>query len=377
MNVAHVIEAMHTGGAESLVIEHARRAAPGVRTMVVALNRGGPAMDLARDAGARVELLGKGGARFAALGRLRSLLREHGTDVVNAHNPVGAFYGTVAARLAGVPAIVRTEHSIHYPGRGGRLYQAIEPLLTRATDRVICVCDASRRSLAPAGALASRFVTVYNGISEAPAASAAAGVRASLGLTDDESFVLTVGSLTPQKSQDVLLQAFARLAGPAPRARLFVAGEGRLEPELRALHARLGLGDRVVFLGARRDVADLVGACDLFVLSSSREGLSVTLLEAMRAGRACVATDVGGNAEAVEHGVTGRIAPVGEPEALASALAEALASPAALQAMGRAGRERWERLFTAERMVRETERLYGEVLAAHGRQRQEVARAVR
>lgn len=378
MNVAHVIEAMHTGGAESLVIEHARRAGSGVRTLVVALNRGGPAMDLAREAGARVELLGKGRARLSAIGRLRGLLREHGTDVVNAHNPVGAFYGTVAARLAGVPAVVRTEHSIHYPGRGGRLYQTIEPWLTRATDRVICVCEASRRSLAPSDArVARRFVTVYNGISDAPPTAPAARVRDGLGLREGERFVLTVGSLTPQKSQDVLLDAFARLAGRAPGARLFVAGEGRLESELRAHHARLGLGERVVFLGARQDVADLVAACDLFVLSSSREGLSVTLLEAMRAGRACVATDVGGNAEAVEHGVTGRIARAGDPEALADALADALASREALETAGRAGRARWERLFTAERMVRETERLYGDVLRARGHTAPEVARAVR
>lgn len=367
MIVAHVIEAMHTGGAESLVIEHVRRARPGVRSLVVALNRGGPAMELAREAGAEAVLLGKGGARLSALGRLSRLLRERRVDVVNAHNPVGAFYGTVGARLAGVPAVLRTEHSIHYPGRGGRLYQLADPWLVRATDRVICVCDASRRSLLPrAGARAPRFVTVYNGISEAPPAAPAAEVRARLGLAADEPFALTVGSLTPQKAQDVLLDAFARTVARVPRARLFVAGEGRLESALRARHARLGLGDRAVFLGARLDVADLVAACDVFVLSSSREGLSVTLLEAMRAGRACVATDVGGNAEAVEHGVTGRVVPPGDATALGDALAEALAEPAALAAWGRAGRERWERLFTAERMVRETERLYADVLAARG-----------
>ncbi len=367
MKVAHVIEAMHTGGAESLVIEHVRRAGPGVRSLVVALNRGGPAMDQAVAARADTVVLGKGGARATGLFRLVSLLRAHRVDVVNAHNPVGAFYGTVAARLAGVPAVVRTEHSIHYAGRGGRLYQGIEPWLTRGADRVVCVCDASRRSLAPrAPGLESRFVTVYNGISDAPPVAPAADVRARLGLAPGESCVLTVGSLTPQKSQDVLLDACARVRSRVPGARLFVAGEGRLRAALEAQHARLGLGDRAVFLGARLDVADLVAACDVFVLSSSREGLSVTLLEAMRASRACVATDVGGNAEAVEDGVTGRVVPVGDAAALGDAIADLLAHPGRPAALGRAGRERWERLFTAERMVRETERLYDEVLKARG-----------
>ncbi len=367
MNVAHVIEAMYTGGAESLVIEHVRRAGPGVRSLVVALNRAGPAMDRAREAGAETLLLGKGSARLAAPMRLASVLRSRRVDVVNAHNPVAAFYGTVAARLAGVRAVLRTEHSIHYPGRGGRLYELIQPALTALTDRVVCVCDASRRSLMPrAPGLGARFVTVYNGISEASAAAPAAGTRASLGLAPGEHFVLTVGSLTPQKSQDVLLDAFARTVARVPAARLFIAGEGRLEADLRARHARLGLGDRVVFLGPRLDVADPVAACDLFVLSSSREGLSVTLLEAMRAARPCVATDVGGNGEAVGDGVTGRIVPMGSAEALDAALAELLESPERLPALGAAGRARWERLFTAERMVRTTEQLYRDVLAGAG-----------
>jgi len=374
MRVLHVIEAMDQGGAESLVVEHVRLAAPDVSSTVVALNRGGPSLDAAAAAGADAILLGKGEARLSGLARLVQLVKERRIDVVNGHNPTGALYGTIAARLAGAPVVVRTEHSIHYPGRGFRFYAPVEALLTTLADHVICVCEAARASHASrhrgAGA---KFVTVLNGIAEparAPLDRAAA--RRELGLEPGARVALNVGSLTPQKSQDVLLRAFAAAAGRVPGAVLLVAGEGRLREPLRELAAELALGDRVRFLGARTDVADLMEACDLFVLSSSREGLSVTLLEAMRARRATLATDVGGNREAVADGVTGRIVPVADAPAMADALVAMLGAPDALAALGEAGHARWREFFTASRMVRSTEDLYRDALArrdriAHGR----------
>lgn len=369
MRVLHVVEAMHQGGAESLVVEHARLAAPDVETTVVALNRGGPALEAAAAAGARTIVLGKGGARLTGLMRLASLIRSHRIDVVNGHNPSGAMYGTLAARLAGLSVSFRTEHSIHYPGRGFRFYGPIEAALTRLTERVICVCEASRASHAPRfRGLEDRFVTVLNGVDEpASAPRARSEVRASLGIAPDRPVALTVGSLTPQKSQDVLLRAMAAARGAAPGALLLIAGEGRLREPLERLHSELGLGDTVRFLGARGDVPDLMEACDVFVLSSSREGLSVTLLEAMRAGRAALATDVGGNREAVADGVTGRVVPVGDVTRMATALVELLASPSPRAAFGEAGRARWRERFTATRMVAATEALYREALARRGR----------
>ncbi|MCC6650602.1 MAG: glycosyltransferase family 4 protein [Candidatus Eisenbacteria bacterium] len=374
IRVAHVVEAMHQGGAESLVIEHVRLAAPDVHSTVIALNRGGPALEAAGAGGAETLLLQKGGAKAQGLLRLARELRERRIDVVNAHNPIGAVYGTLAARMAGVPVVVRTEHSIHYPGRGGRLYGMVEPWLTGLSDRVICVCEASREShVSRLGNHAHRFVTILNGIAaDADGAAGAAGgrdrmnIRASLGVVPGEPLALTVGSLTVQKSQDVMLRGMAVALERVPNATLLIAGEGRLRDELLALHAQLGLGERVRFIGARLDVPELMHACDLFVLSSSREGLSVTLLEAMRAGRATLATAIGGNPEAVADGVNGRIVPGGDPAAFGAALADMLSDPRALAEYGAAGERRWRERFTAERMVGTTEVLYREALAARG-----------
>lgn len=359
LRVMHVMEAMHQGGAESLILEHLRHAGPGVETWLAVLNRGGPALEQAQALGAHAFVLGKGGSRLAGLRALAARMREHRIDVVNGHNPTGGLYAVVAARLARAPVVFRTEHSLHYAGRHSRFYPMLEPWLTRMASRVICVCDAVREShVARMRALADRFVTVHNGIDAAPPARNGAAVRAELGVAPDQPLVLTVGSLTRQKAQHDLIDAFADVAAAHPGARLAIAGEGPLEAALRERARGAGVEAAVRFLGSRLDVPDLLEACDVFTLSSVREGLSVTLLEAMRAGRASVATRIGGNGEAIEDGVTGTLVPAGAPAALGAALSALIADPARRAAFGAAARLRWQARFTAERMVRETEALY-------------------
>jgi glycosyltransferase involved in cell wall biosynthesis len=362
LRVLHVIEAMDRGGGESLVVEHARHAGPGVEVMVCALNRGGPALDAARAAGARTFVL-QGRGRLDRIGRLAKFLREEAVTVVNGHNPTGGLAAALAARLAGVRAVLRTEHSLHYSGRHSAAWPVLERIATALTTCVVCVCDTVRESHVRRFRRASRrFVTVRNGISAAPGSPPRAQVRAALGLGPRERVVLTVGSLTPQKAQHILIEAFARVAAEVPGSRLLIAGEGPLRSTLEARCEALDLKESVRFLGAREDVADLLVAADVFTLSSRREGLPVTLLEAMRAGRAVVLTRAGGCAEAVTEGITGALVPVDDAAALGSALCALLADPVRCAQLGEAGRERWTREFTAERMVLETERLYEAVL---------------
>ena len=284
---------------------------------------------------------------------------------MNGHNPGGGLFAALAGRLAGVRAIVRTEHSTHHPGRHAALYDRVfEPVATALTHRVVCVCEAVRESQrARTPWAAGRLVLIPNGISAAAPADRGAA-RAALGLAPADVAVLTVASLTPAKAQDVLIEAFATVARTAPGARLFLAGDGPLRGKLEEQARRLGLEGRARFLGVRQDVPALFAAADLFVLSSVREGLSLSLLEAMRAGRAAVVTGVGGNGEAVVPGETGLVVPVGDVAALARALAGLAADGAKREAWGRAARRRWEETFTADHMVRDTEALYRGLLSA-------------
>ncbi len=368
MKVMHVLDSMVHGGAESLVVEHVRLASPGVASVICALNRGGPALELAERTGARTVLLSKGGARASGLSKLVALMREERVDVVNGHNPTGALYAALAARAAGVPVMFRTEHSIHYPGRHSPFYPALEVLSTALTRRVVCVCRAVLHShVSRLPWAARRFVTVANGISPAPHSRARGAVRQELNVSPEDVLLLTVGSLTRQKAQHHLLDAFARVHAADPRVRLAIAGEGPLRPALEAQARALGLDGHLRLLGSRADVGDLMQGADLFVLSSEREGLPVTVLEAMAAGLPVVATRAGGTAEAVEEGRTGLIAPVGDVPALAAAIAALASDPARRTSLGQAGRARWSELFTAERMVRETEALYRGELASSRR----------
>jgi glycosyltransferase involved in cell wall biosynthesis len=209
---------------------------------------------------------------------------------------------------------------------------------------------------------ARRYVTVRNGIGPAAPARPREAVRRELGLAAGDLAVLAVGSLTPQKAHATLLEGFARAARELPAARLLIAGEGPLRGALEARAAGSDLAGRVSLLGDRDDVTELLEGADLFALSSVREGLPVTLLEAMRAGRPAVATAIGGCGEAVRDGESGRIVPVGDAAALGAAIAELLRDPARRAAMGAAARARWAAEFTAARMVAETEALYARAL---------------
>jgi len=369
LRVLHVMEAMHRGGAEQVVVDHVRNAGADVDSSVCAINRGGPALEEARAAGAVTFVLDEGRrhrmlARLTRVFRLADWIRRHRIHIVNAHNPTGALYGVPAARLARVP-VVRTEHNIHTLDRHSNFYLRMEPYLTRWVRYVICCAEAVRETHVPRlSRWADRFVTIPNGSSPLHTTKPRARTRAELGLDDDAVAVLSIGSLTARKSHDLLMEAFARVLERQPKARLLIAGEGEYRPEVERARARLGLETRATLLGLRDDVPDLLIACDVMAQASRREGLSIAALEAMSAGLPIVATAVGGTREAVADGETGRLVPVGDVDALAAGMLEVCGDATLRAAWGAAARRRWEREFSAARMVERTESLYRRVLEA-------------
>jgi glycosyltransferase involved in cell wall biosynthesis len=260
--------------------------------------------------------------------------------------------------------VFRTEHSVHYRGRHSFVYPVLEALSTAITRRVVCGCQAVLEShVRRMPWAARRFVTVTYGISPAPHTRPREELRKELGVGPGDRVALTIGRLAPAKAHADMIEAFAAMSARVPEARLLLVGEGPLRPTLEAEVARRGLGQRIRLLGVGGESAELVKACDVFVLSSVREGLPVSVLEAMRAGRPVVATDVGGTGEAVEDGVTGRLVPARDPAALAAAMEDVLGSEERMAQLGAEGLRRWEQRFTSQRMVSETEALYRSELA--------------
>ena len=177
-------------------------------------------------------------------------------------------------------------------------------------------------------------------------------------------------NLNGVKGPGVLLEAAVRVIAYEPKAKFVLIGTGPLRQELEARAGALSLRDRVLFLGARQDVPNLLIRMEMLVAPSFAEGFSNAVLESMAAGLPVVATDVGGNREAIIDGETGFLAPSHDPSALADRILRLLADRSLAKRMGRAGRRRIEAHFTLERMVVETECFY-ERLLERGKEKSE------
>ena len=181
--------------------------------------------------------------------------------------------------------------------------------------------------------------------------------------------IVTVGNIRKVKGHDVLVHAAALVLELFPNASFYIAGEILDAPYFGALQEQIeksGRSSQFHFVHDMRDVAAFLESADLFVLPSRSEGFSNAILEAMAAALPVVATDVGGNAEAIRHGETGLIVPANDPTALALAINELLSEPARMRSMGEAGRIRVGELFTAQAMMNTVSQAYGELLNLPG-----------
>ena len=194
-----------------------------------------------------------------------------------------------------------------------------------------------------------------------------ARARRTLGLRERALVIGTVGNLTPKKDHRTLLEATARAAMQHREVQLVLIGSGPLERAVRDDARSLGLTDHVVFAGARDDVAELLPAFDVFALSSRNEGLPISLLEAMAAGIACVATSVGGVPEIIDNGNEGLLVPAGDAVALAEALSTLLRAPDLRDAIG-ARAVQTARRFDMADAARRTEAVYRDALGASPRE---------
>jgi len=290
------------------------------------------------------------------------LLRAERPAIAHFFLPEAYLAGGLCALVAGVPIKVMSRRSSNVYQLKRPWIARVERWLHRRMSRITGNSQAVIRELEQEGIPPARLRLIYNGIDlpPLPDAAARAAVRASLGLDAESLVIITVANLIPYKGHRDLLEALALAADDLPAGwRLLCAGRDEgYGAELRGHAERLGLRDRVLWLGARGDVPDLLGAADIGVLASHQEGFSNAVLEVMGAGLPIVVTDVGGNAEAVLHGVTGYIVPAQQLAALGAAF-RSLATDAGLRhRLGMAGRERVAAQFTLSQCVQRYEELY-------------------
>jgi glycosyltransferase involved in cell wall biosynthesis len=294
------------------------------------------------------------GLNWQVVEQLTTFLRVRRPDVVHSHLYPAHLHASLAAHEAGIPAILQTAHTLVV-----RLGDVLLARLARV--QTIAVARSVAALHQEAGVPAQRLAVVYNGVGDehfTPPLEAPARLRSELNLPSGP-VIGTVARLSQEKGLDVLLRAVQLVRQQTGVVTFVIAGDGPEAANLRTQAAALEVLPSVRFLGPRTDIARLNRLFDLFVLPSREEACSMALLEAMAAGRAVVATRVGGNAEVVEHGVSGLLVPANDPQALATAIVALLGDPARAHALGAAARARvWER-FRSETMVAETLQLYG------------------
>jgi sugar transferase (PEP-CTERM/EpsH1 system associated) len=279
--------------------------------------------------------------------------------IVHTHRWGTLLEGLVAARMAGVPIVVHGEHGTMELRAHNRLVQRC---VWGRVDRVLSVSSMlAERMSREVGFPLDRITTIRNGVDLARFSGGSREIgRRTLGLDSEDLVIGTVGRLVAVKNQAMLLEALALVRAQGVRFKAVLAGEGPLLDDLQAQAARLGLSDRVLLAGNRRDVPDMLAAYDVFVLSSLSEGLSNVILEAMAAGLPVVATDVGGAGELVQPDRTGILVSSNDAEAMAAALLKLVRSPETRLAMGGAARASAEH-FSLDAMIRQYERVYLEL----------------
>jgi glycosyltransferase involved in cell wall biosynthesis len=300
--------------------------------------------------------------------RLTDYLRKSQYLLVHTHTSKAGIVGRLAARRARVPVIIHTVHGFSFHEESGWLptlvYGGIERLAARWCDRIVTVSEFHRSWALKIGA-PSKIIDIPNGLppERTHPVRTRNEVREQLGVSDDV-VVLSTGRLAEQKGLEYLIRAVPLLGDALPSVVVLLAGEGPLRLHLEALASRLGIEKQVRFLGFRSDIADLLAACDLVVLPSLWEGLSVSLLEAMAAGKPTITTSIGSNVEVTNNGDVALLVPPKDPAALADAL-QTLASDARLRAdLGHRAKQRQNEHYTLTRMsdayLAEYERLLGQ-----------------
>ena len=365
-SIVFVVNALTHGGAEIQVSRLARGLARrGWKVAVVSMIRPEALVPELEAAGVAVHCLDMtpGVPNPLAILRLRRILNRFRPQIVHSHIAHANILSRVTRMITSVPVLVCTAHNTNEGGRMLMLAYRYTDWLADVTTNVSVA--GVRRQVEMRSARPDRVQFMPNGLDlDHFRPDPALRAEARRGLNVGDKFVwLAVGRMEEAKDYPNLLNAFAALSARRPDAHLLIAGQGKLDGELRALAGGLGLADRVRFLGVRGDVAAVMNAADAYVMSSRWEGMPLVLQEAAAVGLVIVATDVGGNAEVVRHGESGHLIPAGDSQALATAMFDVMGlSPERRHEMGQLGRSYVESRFGMEQVLTHWETLYRGIL---------------
>ena len=296
---------------------------------------------------------------------LFKLCRKEKFDIVHTHTSKGGFLGRIAARLAGVPIVVHTVHGFSFneftPRKKTAFYVRLEKIASHFCDTMITVTEQHRLMAIEKGiSKPGKIVTIHNGIELKKFEDIVEdrSIRKGLGLPKEAILIGTVGRLAHEKGQEYLVNAIPNVVSRYPQAHFVFIGDGPQERDLKDITVELGVSEHCRFLGFRHDVPELLKCVDIFVQPSPREGLSITLLEAMAAKKPVIAANISGNQEVIDNNINGILCQPMDSTALAEALINLLGNQDRRALLGRNAREEVEQRFSEQMMLEQTVHLY-------------------
>lgn len=361
INVYHLIWGLTPGGAEQqLATIVTGLDSEKYRVAVGCLSVRGEVADYLESNGIEVDFIKKRpGADYFGYRRLRALLARRKIDILHTHIFTANLWGRLAGKAAKIPVLISHEHSDFSLEKGTR--RIIDRLLAYRTKKIIAVSeDLRKRIIFEEGILPDKVLTIKNGIDwgRMKPRHTRLEMRRALGISGENVLVGIVGALEPRKDHHTFLQAARIAVTLAPELRFLVVGDGPMRDELEKEVLALHIKDFIQFAGLRSDIPDLLRALDIYVSSSTTEGISIALLEAMYMGLPVIATDVGGTPEVVRDDETGLLVPKSNPDIMAEMLVRLAGNPEERRKLGQAGYNLAVNEFSADSMVAKISDLY-------------------
>lgn len=300
------------------------------------------------------------------LWRLVTFLQKNRYTIVHTHTSKGGFIGRLAARLAHVPVVIHTVHGFAFHEQSKPyqilLFGTLERLAAKWCDAIVTVSEFHRDWALRLGiGTPQQVFAIPNGIppNRVYPTQPRDITRAELGVGEGEYLLISIGRLAPQKGFEYALSALQLLRPSLGQAiRLVIAGEGPMRSALENMIRRMSLETSVSLIGFREDVGNLLAAADAVILPSLWEGLSISLLETMAAGKPIITTDIGSNREVLAQEQAALLVPAADAAALANAIARLMRDPGLANELGRRAREVYERHYTEDRMLRQYHEVY-------------------
>lgn len=361
MKIAHIVHSLNIGGLEKMVLDQVLLSpSKDIEYSVICLDAKGSFAEDLEGKGYGVICFNRKGFDPSLFFKLAEYLRKEKIDIVHTHNPGPLFYGSIAAKLAKIPVTVHTKHGTNF--RKSKKDNWINRKMIKVPTRIVAVSDdAYRIAIEHDKVPEKKLSMVRNGINVKEFRDRRTDRNKLLEkyrLPPEGLLIGIVARLSWEKDIQTLVESFALLAGNKRNVNLGIVGDGEERAKLESIAGERGISDKVFFLGFQRNIAEILSIFDIFVLSSIREGTSVTLIEAMASGLPVVVTDVGGNGELIKDGVNGFVVPVRGINEMKQALLRLIENRQMAQDMGKRNSEVSAQKYDIQDTIAAYEALY-------------------